>query len=227
MAANTFPSANANFNTYVNLVTPYLSDNASRLGVSAGNISALSALQELWVTAFMLSENPATATSTSKQERDMHRASLETLLRSIYHDIPESALTVTDRDTLNLPARDATPTPVSVPTVAPVVSVEKISHLQHILRFQNPETPESQAKPEGVATVEIYGHITESPVLPPMPVPMPSNFNFHHIAGTGKFLYTVNFEAGDVGKTIYYIARYRNSRCEVGPYSVMTSAVVA
>lgn len=229
MAAGPFPTKNADFNSYVQTIVPYLTANAARLGISASNIAALAALLILWKPAFAAGENPDTATATVNATRDSYRHNLEALLRSIYHDIPESALTTQDRETLHLPAHNNPPTAHGVPTVAPVVSVDKIQHLQHILRFQNPDTPASHAKPDGVASIEVYGYVmgNNQPMPMPNPNPMPTEDNFHHIASTGKFLYTVNFGMQDVGKTICYIARYKSTRGDFGPISVMIQSVVA
>ena len=220
MSKHTFPAKNADFSSYVNAATPYLlnTDNAQRLGISTEHLTDLQTVTDAWDEAYLTTQNAATDTTAAIKIRDAVRKQLETLLRDIFHGIPESVLTETDRATLNLSAHDATPTHHNKPTAAPVVSIDKITHLQHTLRFQNPETPGSHAKPDGVNAVEVYSYTGET---------APAETGFTHIASTGKFLLTVNYVQADVGKTVWYLARYRSTRGEFGNWSDMVKAVIA
>jgi hypothetical protein len=221
-----FPTKNIDFNSYILIAIPYLATNAARLGVSTEHNDALAALLLLWTPIFTQCENSALATTASREKRDLYRQQFESILRDVYNDIPASALTIDDRQTLHLPERDTNPTPSEVPNVAPVVTVIKNIHLQHTLRFQNPDTPDSSAKPAGVASVEMYVYLVDNNVPPPPFGPNPTGQNFYHLGGTGKFLHTVNFTDGDEGKVAYYVARYRNTRGVLGPPSVMQFAVI-
>ena len=220
MNRHLFPTKNADFNSYVNAAAPYLQDteNAQRLGISTGHLTDLQTVSEAWSAAYLTAQNAATATTAAIKIRDAVRKQLEALLRDIFHDIPESVLTETDRTALNLSAHDASPTPHGKPAVAPVVSIDKITHLQHTLRFHNPETPGSHAKPDGVNAVEVYSCIAET---------APAETGFTHIASTGKFLLPVNYVQADVGKTVWYLARYRSTRGEFGNWSDLVKSVIA
>ncbi len=72
---------------------------------------------------------------------------MENILRTIYGDIPASALTAKGRITLRLPLRDTKPTTIQPVDFAPVLSFVKVSNGIQVVRFKNPGTPDSNAMP--------------------------------------------------------------------------------
>ena len=107
-----YPSTMDGINDYYNIVVPYLTANASRLGISPVNLTALNALfnntpvtpgdistmgwQQLWV----LYSNKKTACTTAvRDQTKLKDKAMQHLLSSIYNDIPASVWTKTDRDT--------------------------------------------------------------------------------------------------------------------------------
>jgi hypothetical protein len=123
-----FPETNDSFNTYFNLVYPYLNivTNVTRLGISAVNLGDLTAQKTQWDILFPLSQSAATSTKQNRGERDDLRAEIEDTLRAIYDDIPESVFNATDRSTLNLPVRDTTHTTRGAITDIPVADGKSV-----------------------------------------------------------------------------------------------------
>src|ERR1035437_6567041 len=132
MSAHTgpFPTTQADLNTYFGVAIPYLNApaNLSRFAISAANLSALNKLYsnpnppsvtvpdnlgyvELWA----LHNNPSTTNKVInallhkriRQHLPTDPIGLENILRVIFSYIPKSALTSTDRTTLNLPLKKA------------------------------------------------------------------------------------------------------------------------
>lgn len=224
-----FPSKNSDFNDYSNLVVPYLNANAVRLSVSAANLTALNLIYDNgvmplpqndlgWKQLWLLYFNDDTVTPTIKKLIKTRRAQLEKQLRLIYGDIPNSALTANDRTTLNLPLRDTNTTPIQPVNFSPVISFEEVRNGIQILRFQNPQTPDSNAMPAGqIAEVQTF---VGNAGLPD------NNIAFVPLRDTGKHLLQVNLLPAQKGQTAYYRARYKTPTGGVGPYSDVASEIV-
>ncbi len=107
----------ADFNTFVNRVIPFMANpaNQSRLGVSDDDkdemVDKLGAagVTGTWIYLWGLTSSETTATKPLRKSRDDLIKEMSTLIRKVYDDIVESALTNDDRTTLLIPKRDATP----------------------------------------------------------------------------------------------------------------------
>ncbi len=106
------------FNSFIHITIPFLADaaNQDRLGVSDANKDALvdalgdPATAGSWIYIWARTSNEATATKPLRDDRNALQTSITTTMRAVYDDIPESALTSTDRSTLKIPVRDSEPT---------------------------------------------------------------------------------------------------------------------
>lgn len=105
-----FPDKDSEFNNYLNNVIPYLVAEAARLQITTARTTTLTDLKTAWDDKYPKSQNTNIATKTIVDEKNALRATLEQELRDTFDDIPKSLLTSADRNTLNLPERDATPT---------------------------------------------------------------------------------------------------------------------
>ena len=110
-----FPTKDAEFSNYIILAIAYLVTHQVRLSVSDTNKDALLALlgdtgtAGTWLDVFPKSQTRATRTGTVIDDKNDLRDQIEDLLRAVYDDIPKSALTNDDRNTLNLKKRDSEP----------------------------------------------------------------------------------------------------------------------
>lgn len=228
MAGGPFPTKNTEVNDYFNLVVPYLTTHATRLGVSTENLGSLDALYDNnssaeqsdlgWSQLWVLYSNRDTVTPSIREIVQTRKEEIETLLRSIYDDIPQSALTTNDRNTLNLPERDSTPTEIQAVDFAPVLSFEKVSNGIQVVRFQNPETPDSNAMPPN-QDAEVQQFVGASGLAD-------NDIPFAHMEDTGKHLLQVNFTPEQKEKTAYYRARYKTDTGKTGPWSDVVSEIV-
>lgn len=142
-----YPKADSEFNDYVQSAVPYLIANWARLVPSVaappvpspspspspspgGTDPRLPQLQTFygsWNSTYPQSKDANTRTRTITNNKDTLRTQIEALLRSIFADIPQSFLTSADRTTLNLRARDTTPTHHHTPIVdIPVLSMKPL-----------------------------------------------------------------------------------------------------
>ncbi|MBC7643248.1 MAG: hypothetical protein H7174_13100 [Flavobacterium sp.] len=138
-----------------------------------------------------------------------------TTLRSIYADIPASALTVEDRNTLNIAERSTTRTPAPVPTTKPIAQVDTSKRLEHTISFTNEDG--SAGKPAGVRGCQIWFKIGD-PAIDPN--------ELSYMATDSASPYTYHFSGDNAGKNAYYWLRWENTRGETGPWSDVVMATV-
>ena len=143
---------------------------------------------------------------------------MEDTLRTIYGDIPKSALTLNDRNTLNLKERDTTPTAIQPVDFAPVISFEKVRNGIQLVRFQSPETPDTNAMPPN-QDAEVQRFVGDAGLSD-------NDIPFTGLQDTGKHLLQVDFIPAEKGKTAYYRARYKTDTGKVGPWSDVASELV-
>ena len=222
-----FPQPISEFNNYVDTVTPFLNANAARLVISAGYITTLNTLFDQpgvtppnlgWKQLWVIYSDESTVTKAIREIIKTRRGQLELHLRKIYNDIPASTLTETDRLTLHLPQRDTNPTPVQPVDFAPVISFDAFKNSMHVLRFQNPETPDSNAMPKG-QKIELHYYVGAAG-LPDNDVP------FTLWGDNGKHLLRIQYQPNQKGLTAYYRARYKTSTGKVAIFSDVVSEII-
>jgi hypothetical protein len=213
-----FPSADADFNGYVDTSIPYLVTSATRLSVSTGNVGIIQGLQKQWDNNWVLFTDPTQHTPVVTTTKTNLRGQIEVALRSVFGDIPQSALTDADRATLHLKAHDTHGTRKGVMDHAPKMAIDETVHLQHTLRFTDPETPTSQAMPDGQKIV--LQSFTGAAGLANAAI------TFNNSQNVTSFLATVGFTEAQEGQTCYYRCCYESTHGEQGPWSTIQSMVI-
>ena len=211
-----FPGKESEKNTYYNLAVPHLVDNMVRLNVSAENRGLITTGLDAWNDLYPKSLNLNERTKTIIANKDAAMHALETNLKRVYGDIPQSALTLDDRSLLHLEQRSTTRTPASVPTTFPVGQLNSNVRLEHTISFTDEDG--KHGKPDGVRGCQIWCKEGE-PVL--------SVKELLFLATDTASPYLNKFDVSDVGKTIHYWLRWENSRGETGPWSTVISGTVA
>jgi hypothetical protein len=213
--ARPFPSKEADFNVYVQAAVPYLTSNKERLLISDDNLTSLTNNSNAWNLIFPASQNTNTRTKTIVENKDSAKVDLMGIMRKIFADIPQSALTTEDRNTLNLPLRDTTRTPAPVPDTRPAGQVDTSQRLRHKISFVNQDN--NHAKPEGVRGCQIWYTIGE-------PVTDLDELKFMALDTASPYI--KDFSVEHAGKMVYYWLRWENTRGEVGPWSEVITATI-
>lgn len=203
----------ANFNTKLTAApTDY--------GLVAGDATAYAALHTDYNTKLTAATNPATRTSVTIADKDTSRDTLVAKARQLVRIIQASTATDdADRAELQIAIPDTAPTTIAPPSSKPVVNIEQIQNLAHKLRVRDELTPTTNAKPEGALGAEVWRKIG-----PGEPLSI-AECDYMGLA-TSRF-FTATHEAGDVGKTAYYILRWINAKGEAGPTADQVSATIA
>jgi len=117
-----FPRTDAEFNEYFQRAEPHLITNWDALvpahpGMPDSRKKELEDKYKQWTGSaaspgiYPKSQNPDVRTKTITGQKDTLRGEIESLLRDIYEDIPDSWLSPSDREILNIHLRDREPSP--------------------------------------------------------------------------------------------------------------------
>ena len=119
---------------------------------------------------------------------------------------------------MSITVRSTSRAAVAAPTSRPVGTIDTSQRLRHTINFVDELTPTSRAKPDGVQGCEIWMKVGDPAPAGPKDV--------HYLALDTRTPYTVEFEAGDAGKTAYYMLRWISTRAETGPWSATVSGTI-
>lgn len=210
-----FPSTELEKNTYYNTSVPHLNTNMERLRVSEDNKVKINKDLEEWNVLYPLSLDVDNRTKAIVANKLAAMERIETNLRSVYGDIPQSALTIDDRRILHLELRSTTRTPAPVPTTFPRGQVVNTNLLQHTIVFTDEDG--KRGKPEKVRGCQIFCKEGSAPE---------DEKEMRLLASDASSPYLHKFLFADVGKTFYYKLRWENTRGETGPWGPTISGVV-
>ncbi len=90
---------------------------------------------------------------------------------------------------------------------------------RHLGRIHDEATPNSRAKPQGVAGAQIFVYIGENPPLDL------EKWSLKGVATKGSFI--VQYDESDIGKKAHVAARWTNRIGEPGPRSDAVSRLIA
>ena len=212
-----FPENESLLNIYFQVVVVYIGLNFARLLITLPNKKLLDDAYALWVVDYPLAVTKTTSTTTAVALKDKDEAKMKTILRNIFGDIPDSILTQTDRDTLNIPimggAHPHIPMVKSTPNGRPNTS----ARLHHVLSILDSASGK-YAQPHGVSACEVWQKKGgDAPV---------DASELSYIGSTASGVFATDFAGEDAGLMVYYWLRWVNSRNEKGNWGHMFSATV-
>jgi hypothetical protein len=217
MRSDFVPRPDAGFDEWQDNLTIKVAVRAPALSIPPDAVEALQTKKARWTAAFVAAENPATRTKLTvieKQEaRKDYEAALRVFVKSYLAYNP--AVTDVDREDFEIPVHKTTRTPAPKADKAPYVTA--IAHGPRQVRFDFGAEQGSTAKPAGQHGVEIASVIADA--KPPLRQLAHSNFDTH----TPLIL---TFEDEERGKTLWYAARWENTRGAKGPWGEIVSVVI-
>ncbi|WP_432671396.1 hypothetical protein [Flavobacterium sp. SM2513] len=211
-----FPSKEADRDAHFKIVVPYLEENETRLNVSKANNTEAKADLLNWEDWYKQSKDKNKSTTLIIANKNSADKKMKDTLRRIYKDIPQSALTDDDRLILSLLERSTSHTLSPIPTTYPLVKVNNNIRLEHTISFTDEDG--KHGKPIGVRGCQVWYKEGE-PVL--------SVKELRFLGTDTASPYLVKYDVTDAGKMIHYWLRWENTRGETGPWSTVTSAIVA
>jgi len=215
-----FPAEVTLFNTYIITVIDFLIKNQARLKITDNMLFALMLLVEKWEKNWRVYKATTTCTTLIRNTKNILRKLIEKALKDIYADIPNSAFILGDREIINVkgPAHGKGHK-IYVVAYAPKLYLAKTEHLQHTLKFDDPDKPESGGMPEA-HTIYLERFVGENGIKD-------AEIPFANGVKVTREIYAIQYTEHSVGKTAYYRAFYENASGERGPQSRIMSALIS
>ena len=213
------PAPDPAFNNWQITLIAYITANRAALGISTGDLTALTTAQTEWTTSYATHQATQAQALSDRQAKDDARTAYTTHIRASVGQMQKNpAVTDTQRQAMSLTVPDTTRTPAGVPASRPLVKIDTSERLRHTLTFTDEATPTSRAKPAGVAACEVW--LLTGTTAPAGPDAM-------HLQAVDKSTpYIMEFESADAGKTAWWALRWVNSKGEHGPWSATVSATI-
>ena len=213
------PAPDPAFNNWQATLLAFITANRAALGVSTGDLTALTAGQTAWTAAYGTHQATQAQALSDRQAKDDSRADYVTLIRATVGQMQKNpAVTDTQRQAMSLTVPDTTRTPAAVPASRPLVKIDTSERLRHTLTFTDEATPTSRAKPAGVAACEVW--LLTGTTAPAGPDAM-------HLQAVDKSSpYIMEFASADAGKTAWWALRWVNTKGDHGPWSATVSATI-
>jgi hypothetical protein len=209
------PRPDAEFNLWQASLVSIVQAAVATWGILPADLAALILLQTAWAAAFNKASNKQNRTAADVQAKDDARAAYEKALRQFVAQWLASNAKVpnSERERMGLTVKTSTRTAVSVPSTAPVGTVDFHTRLQHSIAYADEATPSTKAKPAGVHGCEVWVKLGDAT-------------DFAFLATNTASPYLAVYVDGDAGKTATYRLRWVNTRGEQGPWSGTFGAII-
>jgi hypothetical protein len=181
-----------------------------------------------WIYTYPLEKSTATHTGTLKdQKNNLKRAALsiirpQRLILKALEKANPGFLTANDKLTWYIQDEGHHGHPSAsllTTSVVPILTIQSIKYLMHVVDARNPETPRSTGFPEGLILLEIARFVgSEEPTDP---------LQYTHLLFSGKFRNISKFAMSEARQVAWYIARYISPTGQVSNWSTAISATVA
>ncbi len=153
-------------------------------------------------------------------------AGLENILHTIFGDIPQSALTTTDRTVLNLQKRKAkTTTSISTEATGKLVptylSMKKQIHLSIQVEVTYPGT-KSKAKQKGVKEVMLFMIIQAANLTT-----IPASSTFLYIGDMKRGTFTKNFTEAEEGMAALFVMQEKSTKSVLSNFTKVFRIVIS
>jgi hypothetical protein len=219
--ADYIPEDEDEFNNYITTkFLPYATANATPLGLSTAQITALTAAKVAWGYAYTAHLNAQIAAVGATTDKNTKLDDLKELIRQAAATVQANpAVTDAQKELLGVTVRKTTRTPADVPTTIPIIQrIDTSTRAILRLNFVDSATPDSKAKPAGVRACELRQQVGGTAPTDPQ--------NMAFLAMESRSPYRADFDADDIGKTAYFAARWVNTRNQPGPWSQIYMAVI-
>jgi hypothetical protein len=212
------PARNANLLAWATNFSALITANPATYGLMASDATTIAAQRTALNTAYGLITSPSTKTAATVSAFNTAKVTALAVFRPYAQTISLNAgVSSANKTALGVNPRTSTPTPITAPTTAPVLTVQSASTAGLITRYRDATaSPSVKSKPYGVVQIQIYGMASTTAVTDPTTLPLNTT--------TTKAPLQLSFP-GTAGKTIYIAARWITRKGLVGPWSSIVSYV--
>lgn len=219
MAQDFIPTADGDFDTWFARFRNKINADANNLGLVAADRNEVNSCHDEWQEVFGDHHAAQAAAAGATERKNDKRTVCERLIRRLNRKIKSSAdVTSEQLEQLGLNVNDTVRTPVGVIGTRPVLEVVFDERLTHKIIFRD-ETKSRRAKPPGAIGIELWtyaqGNQTE-----------PTFWDFGFLRLMTRSGGTVSYPDDHAKRTAHYMARWVNTRGEVGPWSEIVKSTI-
>jgi hypothetical protein len=226
MPSDWLPSKDALLLPFATNASSKITASPTSYGLLVGDATALASAVTGYSSALATSSNPSTRTKTAVMNKNVAKAQLVALIRSIAKRVQANpAVTAGQKTDLGLPVHSTTPTPVPTPSTVPELGFGLVTMGTGIvtLKITDADVTNKRAKPTGVQGAEVYSFVGATGTTP-----LPTNLEDWRFEGLAtRSTFDINYRPEDAGKTATIVARWYNAKGDVGPTSSPITGRVA
>lgn len=218
------PSRDADFALWAANFATLIAAAPTAYGLIVGDATAISAANDAFQAAYVVSTTPETRTSATVATTRGARATAQAVFRPYAMRInANQSVTNAQRVDLGLTVRTLVPTPIPPPATSPALLLVAATPGQHQLQARDSATPTSKAKPFGVIGLELWVAVGTVAAV------SPEAGSFKQISTKTPF--QVGYGPADVGKVATYFGRWitRSGNSGIafsGPWSAPLTSVI-
>jgi hypothetical protein len=219
MSNDYIPAKEKDFHEWQSIAVLYARENATRFGIADTVLAPVTTKKGLYEQAYAVSEDPATRTSAAILARQEARMNYDGVLRPFFksHIIYNEKVTDEDRRIMGLTVHDTKPTPVPVPKKEPEVTYTVVAPATLEFHFRDKDET-GRGKSYGIHGIEFCFGLLDTPPVDWSELPHSKFFT--------KSPARVSFNGHERSKTVYFAARWENTRGEKGPWTDILSTIV-
>ncbi|TVQ58053.1 MAG: hypothetical protein EA377_00390 [Phycisphaerales bacterium] len=197
-----------------------LHENPQRFALTAADAQIVMDHFDAYTPLWRQCKQPSLRTTTLIARKDAVKASAMASCR-VYAKIIKGIPGVDEesKTALGLRINDTTPTPISVPSTVPMLSIVCAYSGEHVMRYADETTPTSRRKPHGAKFIEIWCNIAKGP-NPDVSAAKP-------VGSFGRQPIRVALDQAHTGDTATYFGRWINTKGEPGPWSLPVTMTVS
>jgi hypothetical protein len=207
------------YNFFLIAFVPYIVTNATRLGISAGQVTTLTGYLTTWTTTFAAYVNPLTHGKITIGEINVLFGTVFKFTSSMKQQIKNNSsvsLSETDYAVLDI-HKDAIPRKsINTPQQESGNSLRKSTHLANVFDTFDIDNPTKRGKPDDVAKVGVK-LLARAIGVPPLPFPVDADLV--RMPNSGSMKLTLNFLAAQVGFEAFLSTCFINEKGEEGTWS--------
>jgi hypothetical protein len=217
------PETDGSFDVWQHILMKSLAARREDWGITTTEWTALTKLQTEFERKFAAANYNETRTPAAIIGKNVALAAYKKQLRVVIkaHITYNLAVTEPERKSMGLPVHKTKRTPAPVAESYPWIRANTglLRHVRFDYGSFDPDTTEpSKAKPPGQHGVEFGWVIRETPIVN-MDELSHSSFDTHTPL-------TLEFKDSDRGKTLWYAARWENTRGKKGPWGPIESVII-
>ena len=220
-STNFLPDREAELVTWSTNFDTRITATPTTFGLTAAQATAYSTLHDAFVAAYNAATNDGTNSRSAIITKNTAKAALianARMLAGIVQKFPGTTNTM--RSDLGLTVKDAEPSPIPPPAVAPAVVIESGSGNTVRIRLVDPAAPTRRGKPAGVDGIAVFSFVGASAPA--------EEADWKFEGNTTRTVVDILFPAATAaGAKVWFTAFYFNARKQSGPAATPVGTNIA